>query len=116
MPDLPRYELEREALERDCEVELLKGSGPGGQNRNKRETGVRLTHRPSGEVVMATERRSQRQNLEIAYERMAERLAALMHVDPPRYPTRPSRASKRRRLEGKRRRSETKALRRDPGD
>jgi len=114
MPELPRYDLDREALERDCDVELLKGSGPGGQNRNKRETGVRLTHRPSGEVVMATERRSQRQNLENAWERMAARLAALMHVDPPRHPTRPSRAVVRRRLEGKRHRAETKALRRDP--
>lgn len=111
-----RYPLDREALARDCEVELLKGSGPGGQNRNKRETGVRLTHRPSGEVVMATERRSQAQNLEMAFQRMADRLAARMHVDPPRFATRPTRASRVRRLDAKRRRGETKALRRDVDD
>ncbi len=116
MPTFGPYPLDRESLERDCEVELFRGSGPGGQNRNKRETGVRLTHRPSGVVVGATERRSQNQNLEAAYERMSERLAELMHVDPPRFATRPTRASRIRRVEGKRQRSATKALRRSVDD
>ena len=116
MSDVPRYELDRESLERDCDLELMRGSGPGGQNRNKRETAARLPHRPSGVVVSASERRSQLQNIEAAYERMAERLAELMHVDPPRYKPRPSRGVVRRRLESKRRVGEKKALRRDVHD
>lgn len=113
---IPRYDLDRESLERDSDLEVMRGSGPGGQNRNKRETAVRLTHRPSGVVVTASERRSQGQNIEVAYERLAERLAELMHVDPPRHPTRPSRGGVRRRLESKRRVGEKKALRRGVDD
>lgn len=110
------YPLDRASLERDCEVEVFRGSGPGGQNRNKRETGVRLTHRPSGMIATATERRTQGQNLDVAFDRMAERLAEAMHVDPPRVPTRPSRAVHRRRVEGKRLTAQKKALRRRVDD
>lgn len=110
------FPTNRDALEADCDVEFLRGSGPGGQNRNKRETGVRLTHRPTGVVVMATERRSQLDNLEMAYFRMAERLDALQVVRRPRRPTRPSRSSVQRRLTEKKRTSEKKAGRRDGGD
>ena len=38
--------------------EFFVASGPGGQHRNRTESGVRLTHRPTGIVVLATERRS----------------------------------------------------------
>ena len=68
------YATDRESLERDCDLEFFIASGPGGQHRNKVETGVRLTHRPSGISVTATERRSQHANREMAYERMAVRL------------------------------------------
>ena len=71
------YQTDRASLERDCDMEFFIASGPGGQHRNKVETGVRLTHRPSGIVVTATERRSQSDNREMAYERMAERLQLL---------------------------------------
>ena len=101
MPEL--YPTDRDSLERDCDLEFFIGSGPGGQHRNKVETGVRLTHRPSGISVTATERRSQHANREIAYERMATRLEDMQHVAPPRKPTRPTAASRERRLEAKRR-------------
>src|SRR5215467_8666405 len=68
------YPTDREALERDCDIDFFIASGPGGQNRNKVETGVRLVHRSSGIVVTATERRSQYANREAAFERMAARL------------------------------------------
>ena len=101
MPEL--YPTDRDSLERDCDLEFFIASGPGGQHRNKVETGVRLTHRPSGISVTATERRSQHANREVAYERMADRLEEMQHISPPRKPTRPTPASRERRLEAKRR-------------
>lgn len=107
------FPTDHASLEADCDIDSFKGSGPGGQNRNKRETGVRLTHCPTGVVVMATERRSRLQNLEAAFARMAARLDALQVVYRPRRPTRPSRASINRRLDEKRRQGERKAGRRE---
>ena len=101
LPEL--YPTDRDSLERDCDLEFFITSGPGGQHRNKVETGVRLTHRPSGISVTATERRSQHANREMAYERMAARLEEMQHISPPRKPTRPTAASRERRLEAKRR-------------
>lgn len=99
------YPTDRVALERDCDVEFFIASGPGGQHRNKVETGVRLVHRPSGITVTATERRSQHANREAAFERMEARLLDLQRVVPPRRPTRPTAGSRLRRLETKRRNS-----------
>jgi len=96
------YPTDRESLERDCDVEFFIASGPGGQHRNKVETGVRLLHRPSGIIVMATERRSQHANREMAFERMAARLEEEQKVVIPRKRTRPSAASRQRRIEEKR--------------
>ena len=97
------YPTDREALERDSDVEFFIASGPGGQHRNKVETGVRLHHRPSGLIVTAVERRSQHANREAAFERLAERLEEMQRVETPRRPTRPTTASRMRRLETKRR-------------
>ena len=97
-----RYPTDRESLERDCDVEFFIASGPGGQRRNKVETGVRLLHRPSGIIVTATERRSQHANREMAFERMAARLEEEQKVVIPRKRSRPSAASRQRRIEEKR--------------
>jgi protein subunit release factor B len=105
-----------DALERDCDLEFFVAGGPGGQHRNKTSSGVRLRHRPSGIVVAATERRSQHQNRAAALERLAERLARLARKRKPRKKTRPTRASKERRIEGKRRRAQTKSRRGGGGD
>lgn len=56
----------------DCRVDTFRGSGNGGQNRNKRDTGVRITHQESGAVGHATEHRTQLQNKQAAFRRMAE--------------------------------------------
>lgn len=96
------YPTDRASLERDCDVEFFIASGPGGQHRNKVETGVRLIHRPTGISVTATERRSQHANREAAFERMAKRLQERQRVSKPRKPTHPTAASRRRRLETKR--------------
>lgn len=109
MPEL--YPTDRDSLERDCDIEFIIAGGPGGQHRNKVETGVRLTHRPTGISLTATERRSQHANREAAFERMAERIEAQQRVLPPRKPTRPSAASRRRRLDAKRQNSMLKRSR-----
>ncbi len=109
-----RYPTDRAALERDSDIRYFVASGPGGQHRNKTETGVRLVHRPTGTTVTATERRSQYANREAAFERLAERLEQAQRVAPPRKPTRPSAASRARRLEAKRHTSAIKHLRSAP--
>jgi protein subunit release factor B len=106
-----RHPTDRESLERDCDMEFFVAGGPGGQHRNKVETGVRLTHRPTGLVVTATERRSQSANREAAYERMAEKLEKLQRPRKPRKATKPSAVSKRKRVEQKRKHSERKQAR-----
>jgi protein subunit release factor B len=106
------YATDRATLERECDIQYFIATGPGGQHRNKVETGVRLTHRPTGVVATATERRSQHANREAAYERMAVKLEELQDTAEPRVPTRPTAASRRRRLEEKRHASDRKRSRR----
>ncbi|MGH9832381.1 MAG: peptide chain release factor-like protein [Blastocatellia bacterium] len=108
---MPQHPTDRESLERDCDLEFFVAGGPGGQHRNKVETGVRLTHRPTGIVVTATERRSQSANRDAAFERMAEKLEKMQRPRKPRKVTKPSAASKRKRLENKRKLGERKRAR-----
>jgi ribosome-associated protein len=112
---MSKWPTDRESLERVTEWEPTRGSGPGGQHRNKVETGVRMWH-PSGIVVLATKHRSQTQNLEEAFERVAEKLEVLNFVPKVRKPTKPSKGAKRRRLADKKRDSQKKQSRRDQGD
>jgi peptide chain release factor 1 len=58
----------------DLEWVFSRGSGPGGQNRNKTETAVDLTHRPTGMVVHAESERSQSDNKRIALATLRARL------------------------------------------
>jgi len=112
----PIYPTDRESLERDCDVEFFIASGPGGQHRNKVETGVRLVHRPTGITVTATERRSQHANREAAFERMQARLEEFQHVETPRKATRPTAASRARRVNEKRLSGSRKKLRATPAE
>ena len=66
---LPRQPILSVTL-KDCDVETFRGSGPGGQHRNKRDTGVRVRHRESGAVGQATDSRSQHDNKRAAFKRM----------------------------------------------
>lgn len=56
----------------DCQVDTFRAGGKGGQNQNKRETGVRITHRESGAVGEARDERSQLQNKKLAFRRMTD--------------------------------------------
>ena len=100
------------ALLAECEETFFTAGGPGGQHRNKTESGVRLAHPPTGTVVTATERRSQARNRGEALWRLRERLALLARREKPRRATKPTRGSRERRLAEKKHRGERKASRR----
>lgn len=97
-----------EALARDCDIEFTRAGGPGGQHRNKAETAVRITHRPSGVTVVASERRSQARNKMAALARLADKLVeiererVLSRQRENRLATRPTKGANQRRLERKR--------------
>lgn len=121
----------------ELEWRVSRSGGPGGQHANTSDTRVevrfvvsdstalgprqraRLLERV-GPVVraVAADSRSQARNRAVALERLAARIAAGLAVEPPRRPTRPSRAAKERRLQEKRLRAGRKEGRRrpDPGD
>jgi protein subunit release factor A len=107
----PPYALDRETLEREVVVEVFRASGAGGQHVNRTESALRLTHPPSGVVVIAQDSRSQHRNKETAFERLRERLARLNHVPKKRIATKPSAAARRRRLETKKLAGEKKRAR-----
>jgi ribosome-associated protein len=109
--------------------------GPGGQHANRTSSRVEVRFDVArsaalgprqrarilerlGPVVRATaaDDRSQARNRQVALERLAVRLAGALRVEPPRRPTAPTRGSKERRLEGKRRRAEVKRGRRPAAD
>jgi ribosome-associated protein len=98
----------------ECRVETFRAGGPGGQHQNKTESGVRLTHTPTGISVTARESRSQHRNRQIALARLREAVTEAMKEEKPRKPTRTPRREKRKRLEEKRRRSDVKQARKKP--
>jgi ribosome-associated protein len=118
----------------EVQLRFSRSSGPGGQHANRSETRVeavfdveasqalteiqrRRVLARVGPVIraVAQDERSQWRNRELAIERVAAQLREALRVERKRVPTKPSRASRERRLEDKRRRSETKRLRREPG-
>jgi protein subunit release factor B len=105
---LPEH-LER--LLAESTVETYRSSGPGGQKRNKTESSVRIRHRPTGIARVATESRSQARNRLAALERLYAALQARARRARPRVATRPTAASRERRIESKRRAGATKRLR-----
>lgn len=101
-------------LLRECRVDTFRSGGKGGQHQNVTDSGVRLTHLPTGIVVAVRESRSQHRNKAIALERLRARLAALATKKPVRVPTRVPARAREARLREKRRRSERKSRRRPP--
>jgi ribosome-associated protein len=103
-----------------------RSSGPGGQSVNTTDSRVELVFEGRTSAVLtpaerervgtirvvATEHRSQHRNRVAARERLVDALRSALAPPPPeRVPTKPSKASRRRRVEAKRRRGQTKALR-----
>ena len=101
------------------ELSLDVGRSPAIPDRLRERLLARLSHRLVDGVltVAASEYRSQHRNRQAARARLAELLTEASAPPPPRRrPTRPTRGSKERRLAGKKRRSQTKQLRRRPPD
>ena len=117
----------------EIELRFSRSSGPGGQHAQKSETRVeavfdveastslseaqkRRVVTKAGPVVraVAQDERSQARNRELALERLADQLREALRTRRRRVPTQPTEASKERRLEEKRRRSELKRLRQPP--
>jgi ribosome-associated protein len=112
--------------------QFSRSSGPGGQSVNTSDSRVEVVFDVAGSpsltqamrdramnnlgsgriAVTASEHRSQHRNRVAARQRLADRLRAALAPPPlPRVPTKPTRGSQRRRVEGKRRRSQVKSLR-----
>ncbi|MAT53246.1 MAG: peptide chain release factor 1 [Saprospirales bacterium] len=72
---MPKMEMEDVNIKRsDLKIDTFRSSGAGGQHVNKTESGVRLTHLPTGVVVECTEGRSQHSNKEIAEQRLYQKV------------------------------------------
>jgi len=108
------YPTNWNALRRDVSIKTSRSPGPGGQRRDKKETAVRLVHRPTGITVVASERRSQAANMQVAFQRLRAKLAELNKPTKLRLRTKPTAHSIQGRLEGKKRLSEKKRSRRRP--
>lgn len=72
---LPKVEATKIKINpQDLKIDVARSSGPGGQNVNKRETAIQITHLPTGLTVMSQTERSQSQNREIAMEILRAKL------------------------------------------
>ncbi len=99
-----------------CRVDTFRSGGKGGQHQNVTESGVRLTHVPSGIVATSRSLRSQYGNKRAALRTLRRRLVASQRRPKRRVPTKVPRRAHERRLRTKRERSARKSLRKKPLD
>jgi ribosome-associated protein len=127
--------MDIESIRSEIAFRFSRSSGPGGQHAQKSSTRVealfdvedsagltdaerRRVMGKLGPVVraIAQDERSQLRNRELATTRIVEQLQEAVKVRRPRRATKPTKASKERRLDDKKQRSETKRLRRSTDD
>jgi len=100
----------------ECDVQVFRATGPGGQSVNTTDSAVRLKHRPSGFVVVGRRERSQLRNKHDCLKRLRARLVEAQRVRPKRVATRRTHGSVLRRLDAKSQLSSKKSVRRRPTD
>jgi ribosome-associated protein len=117
----------------EIELRTSRSSGPGGQHANVTASRVEASFDVNASQALSAEQRarvasklgprvtaaaqdtrSQHRNRELALQRLAERLAHALEVRRPRTRTRPTKASRQRRVDAKKRRGEVKRARRRP--
>jgi len=127
--------MDVDSIHSEIAFRFSRSSGPGGQHAQKSSTRVealfdveessgltaaerRRVLEKLGPVVrsIAQDERSQLRNRELATDRIVEQLRQAVKVQRKRRPTKPTAASKERRLDEKKRRGQTKRLRREPDD
>ncbi len=74
IPDSHSARDQIDGIEREIHVETMRATGPGGQNVNRRESAVRIMHRPTGIQVVGREERSQEMNRKLALARLCSLL------------------------------------------
>lgn len=84
-----------EALLRQCRVDVFRGTGNGGQKRNRTDSAVRLTHLATGAVATCDETRSQHQNRQLALRKLRDQIALVCRCQPPATPPCPQRPGAR---------------------
>ena len=100
-----------ERLLADCDVQVFRATGPGGQGVNTTDSAVRMVHAPTGITVSARESRSQHRNRATCLEKLRRELERRARKPRPRKKTKPTAASRERRLKSKRMHAEKKAAR-----
>jgi ribosome-associated protein len=127
--------MDAESIRLEIAFRFSRSSGPGGQHAQKSSTRAEALFDVEGSSALtdaerrrvlerlgpvvravAQDERSQLRNRELATDRIIEQLREAVRVRRKRRPTKPTAASRQRRLEEKRRQSQTKRLRRPPDD
>jgi ribosome-associated protein len=127
--------MDAESIRSEVAFRFSRSSGPGGQHAQKSSTRVEALFDVEGSAALtdaerqrvlaklgpvvrsiAQDERSQLRNRELATDRIVEQLREATKVRRPRRATKPSAAARAKRLDEKRRQSQTKQLRRPPDD
>ena len=106
--------MSADEIARDCEVDVFRATGPGGQGVNTTDSAVRMRHVPTGVTVTARESRSQFQNRASSLRKLKAIFERRARPSKVRKPTKPSKWAKARRLADKRFRAAIKQQRKRP--
>ena len=111
--DFARWaQMTLDEIARDCDVQVFRASGPGGQCVNTTDSAVRMVHGPSGIAVTSRESRSQFRNRQLCLQKLRRLFESKARPPKVRRATKPSRCAREARLADKLRRAQVKAQRR----